>query len=32
MAWLKQGWFVPVAFVAGFFVLLLVAGWQPTPG
>ena len=32
IAWLKQGWFVPVAFVAGFFVLLLVAGWRPTTG
>ena len=32
IAWLKQGWFVPLAFVAGFFVLLLVAGWQPMPG
>jgi Na+/H+ antiporter NhaD/arsenite permease-like protein len=31
-AWLKQGWFVPVAFVAGFFVLLLIVGWQPSAG
>ena len=30
VAWLKQGWFVPVAYVAGFFVMLLVLGWNPT--
>jgi hypothetical protein len=29
--WLKAGWFVPVAYVAGFFVLLAVRGWVPTP-
>jgi len=29
-AWLKQGWFVPVAYVAGFFAMLAVMGWNPT--
>jgi Na+/H+ antiporter NhaD/arsenite permease-like protein len=28
--WLKEGWFVPVAYVVGFFVMLLVLGWNPT--
>ncbi len=28
--WLKQGWFVPIAYVVGFFVMLLALGWQPT--
>ena len=28
--WLKQGWFVPVGYVAGFLVLLLAQGWAPT--
>jgi Na+/H+ antiporter NhaD/arsenite permease-like protein len=27
--WLKQGWFVPIAYVAGFFTMLLVLGWNP---
>jgi len=27
--WLKAGWFVPVAYVAGFFVMHWVHGWQP---
>jgi Na+/H+ antiporter NhaD/arsenite permease-like protein len=27
--WLKHGWHVAVAYVVGFFVLLLVLGWQP---
>jgi hypothetical protein len=30
-AWLKQSWFVPLAYVAGFLVMLLVLGWRPTP-
>jgi hypothetical protein len=30
LQWLKQGWFVPVAYVVGFFVMLLVLGWNPT--
>jgi Na+/H+ antiporter NhaD/arsenite permease-like protein len=28
--WLKQGWFVPVAYVFGFFVMFIALGWQPT--
>lgn len=28
-AWLKQGWFVPLAYVVGFFVMLGALGWQP---
>ncbi|HXG80919.1 MAG TPA: hypothetical protein VNJ05_03875 [Sphingomicrobium sp.] len=28
--WLKQGWFVPVAYVFGFFVMFLALGWQPS--
>jgi Na+/H+ antiporter NhaD/arsenite permease-like protein len=28
-AWLRGGWHVVVAYVIGFFVLLLVSGWQP---
>jgi hypothetical protein len=27
--WLKHGWFIVVAYVVGFFVLLLVLGWHP---
>lgn len=27
--WLKHGWFVVVAYIAGFFVLLTVLGWHP---
>ncbi len=28
-AWLRHGWHVPVAYVAGFLVMLAVQGWQP---
>ena len=28
-AWLRAGWHVPVAYVIGFFVMLLVLGWTP---
>jgi len=28
-AWLKQGWFVPLAYVVGFAVLLGALGWHP---
>ena len=28
-AWLRHGWHVTVAYVVGFFVLLLVLGWHP---
>lgn len=31
MLWLRMAWFVPVAYVAGFFVLLGVMGWSPKP-
>jgi Na+/H+ antiporter NhaD/arsenite permease-like protein len=27
--WLKQGWFVPVAFVVGYAVMFLLLGWNP---
>jgi Na+/H+ antiporter NhaD/arsenite permease-like protein len=30
LAWLRQGWHVPVAYVAGFFVMLVTAGFNPT--
>jgi len=29
--WLKHGWHVTLAYVLGFFVLLFVLGWHPTP-
>jgi Na+/H+ antiporter NhaD/arsenite permease-like protein len=28
-AWLRFGWFVPAAYLAGFFALLWAAGWHP---
>ncbi len=28
--WLKHGWFVPVAYVVGFLVLLALWGWEPS--
>lgn len=30
VSWLRHGWYVPVAYVAGFAVLLAVMGWHPT--
>lgn len=27
--WLKQGWYVPVGYVLGYFTLLLLLGWHP---
>lgn len=30
--WVKHGWHVPVAYVAGFAVLMAVLGWQPDAG
>jgi Na+/H+ antiporter NhaD/arsenite permease-like protein len=27
--WLKEGWFVPVAYIVGFFVMLAILGWNP---
>jgi Na+/H+ antiporter NhaD/arsenite permease-like protein len=31
-AWLKQGWFVAVAYVVGFFIMLAIMGWNPSAG
>ena len=31
LTWLRQGWFVPVAYVVGFIVMLLITGWDPAP-
>jgi Na+/H+ antiporter NhaD/arsenite permease-like protein len=28
-AWLKQGWFVPVGYAVGFFVMFALLGWRP---
>jgi Na+/H+ antiporter NhaD/arsenite permease-like protein len=28
--WITEGWFVPVAYLVGFFVMLGVLGWNPT--
>lgn len=30
-AWVKEGWFVAVAYVAGFAVMLILIGWHPEP-
>jgi len=30
MLWIKKGWFVTVAYIIGFFVLLFVWGWHPS--
>jgi Na+/H+ antiporter NhaD/arsenite permease-like protein len=27
--WLRHGWYIPIGYVAGFFVLLLILGWHP---
>jgi hypothetical protein len=29
-AWIRHGWHVALAYVAGFFVLLALLGWMPT--
>lgn len=29
VAWVRQGWFVPVGYLVGFFVLLAIHGWHP---
>jgi Na+/H+ antiporter NhaD/arsenite permease-like protein len=29
--WVTQGWFVTVAYVVGFFVMLAIIGWHPDP-
>lgn len=31
LGWLRAAWFVPIAYVAGFFVMLGVTGWHPSP-
>jgi Na+/H+ antiporter NhaD/arsenite permease-like protein len=31
LAWLRAGWFVPLAYVVGFAALMLVMGWHPQP-
>jgi len=28
-AWIRSGWYIAVAYVVGFFVLLAVLGWRP---
>ena len=28
--WLKQGWYIPLAYIAGFFVMLALLGWSPS--
>jgi len=30
LRWIKEGWFVPVAYLVGFFVMLGLMGWNPT--
>ena len=30
ISWLRHGWYVPIAYVAGFAVMLAVLGWHPT--
>jgi Na+/H+ antiporter NhaD/arsenite permease-like protein len=32
IAWVKAAWYVPIAYVIGFVVLLLVRGWRPDVG
>jgi Na+/H+ antiporter NhaD/arsenite permease-like protein len=29
VAWVRQGWFVPVGYVAGYAVAMLILGWRP---
>lgn len=29
--WIRHGWYVPVAYVVGFFVMLALLGWEPHP-
>ncbi len=30
--WLRHGWHIPIAYVVGFFAMLLVIGWSPKEG
>ena len=29
IAWVRGGWYIPIAYVVGFFVMLVVIGWHP---
>ncbi|MBF0110671.1 MAG: citrate transporter [Magnetococcales bacterium] len=29
--WLRHGWFIPIGYLVGFFVMLMVMGWDPHP-
>jgi hypothetical protein len=31
IGWVRGGWHVTVAYIAGFFVMLALVGWHPTP-
>lgn len=31
-AWVRHGWFIPLAYVVGFFVMLAIVGWNPAAG
>jgi MFS family permease len=31
VAWVRGGWYVAIAYVIGFFVMLAIAGWHPEP-
>ncbi len=31
IAWVKAGWFIPVAYVIGFVAMLMLIGWHPEP-
>jgi Na+/H+ antiporter NhaD/arsenite permease-like protein len=31
LRWLREGWFVPISYLVGFFVMFLILGWNPTP-
>lgn len=30
LGWLKQGWFIPLAYLCGFVVMVVTLGWNPT--
>ena len=32
VAWIKQGWFVALGYIVGFFAMLLLFGWHPAAG
>ncbi len=29
--WVRGGWFIPIAYIVGFFVMLALLGWHPSP-